>query len=239
MRLSKKLITPKKLRAKILVEELKSPDVHCFKLGFEGEEHSNFTAGQFISLRFPGDTKYHSFSIASSTETPELQIVVKRKGEFTNRLFKSPVGTELEALFPLGEFCLGDEDESVMIAGGVGATPFLSMLRTIRDKGDDNQRKIWFFYSCRRREEILFEEELRKIHELSKNINIVFTLTRESPTGWFDEQGHIDEEMLEKHLHSLKDKTFYVCGPPGLVNGITSLLKNLGVQFDRIVTEPW
>ncbi|RME31224.1 FAD-dependent oxidoreductase [Candidatus Woesearchaeota archaeon] len=204
-------------------------------------EPITFVHGQFVNLRFPGETRYHAFSIASSEASHEnIELFIKQAHEFTTKLFASPVGTKLECLAPLGRFTDPSkmQGDVVMIAGGVGITPLLSLVRTVRDR-DRHDRRYWLFYSCRTRSAIINEDELRALGEQNKSIRVVLTLTREQPSDWDGELGHIDETMLRKHLGDLTGKTFYMCGPNRLIDGMKDVLTTAGVPEERICTEGW
>lgn len=230
-------LPPKRLTATILETLRLSDEISWFRLGLS--QPIGFSPGQYVSLRFPGELRFHAFSIASSpAKRQELELVVKKEREFTTRMLSSPPGTVFELLGPMGKFMENPEGDVVMIAGGVGVTPFLSAVRAARD-GEDRRRQWWLFYSCRTRQDIVAEEELRKLHDLNDHVHVVFTLTRETPSGWDGELGHVDKAMLERHLGRLDGKTFYTCGPGRLIDAMAAMLKEAGVPSERILTESW
>ncbi len=227
---------PQRLTATIVESTPVAEGVKRFVLALSAP--INYEHGQFVNLRFPGETRYHAFSIASSESWHEkIELYIKRVHEFTTRMFESPPGTTLECLAPLGRFISRAElqGDVVMIAGGVGITPLLSVVRTVRDK-QLHDRQYWLFYSSRTRDRIINEAELRA---MEAPIHVVLTLTREEPPDWDGELGHIDKEMLTKHLGSLDGKTYYVCGPERLITGIQSMLTSAGVGEEFIRTESW
>ncbi len=229
---------PKRCTATILESADCGGDVRRFRLRLGAP--LAFAPGQYVSLRFPGEHRFHAFSIASGPQNrEEIELVVKREGDFTARLFASPPGTELECMGPMGRFLEEGSlhGDLVMVAGGVGVTPFLSMVRWARDRKRED-RDYWLFYSCRTRDAIVHEEELRTLAEQPR-IHVVFTLTRESPEGWDGELGHIDKAMLLKHLGSLDGKTFATCGPGRMVDAIAAMLREAGVPDERILHESW
>ncbi len=230
---------PKRLTATIAEAELLREDVKRFV--FTLSEPISFLPGQFVNLRFPGDARYHAFSIASSPKEKEtIMLYIKKVREFTTKLFESPVGTSLECMAPLGAFLreeLNRGDDLVLIAGGVGVTPFLSVLRWARDL-DVTDREFWLFLSNQTRDRIIEEEELRALNE-RPNIHVVLSLTREEPEGWDGETGYFTREVLERHLGSLDDKTFATCGPGRMVDAVCATLKEAGVSENRIKKESW
>ena len=198
-----------------------------------------FLPGQYVTLRFPGEKRYHAFSIASSTnERGTLRLLIKAVGEFTKRLFNAPLGSTLELLGPLGTFTIpADENEVVMIGGGVGVAPFLGVVRTACDA--KLTRKCTLFYSCRQCVEIACKDELDELPAKSANVAVVVTLTRETPQGWAGELGRVDASMLQRRLGSLDGKTFYLCGPEAMVAGVRESLKGAGVPAARVRFEAW
>jgi len=197
-----------------------------------------FVPGQYVSLRFPGETRYHAFSIASSPMSGELELVVKIEHEFTTHLFSSAPGTVLECMGPMGRFLQSITGDLVMVAGGVGVTPFLSMMRWARDTKRED-REYWLFYSCRTRDQLGFEDELRRLPAQNPHIHIIMTLTREQPEGWDQELGHVDKAMLLRHLGKLDDQTFATCGPNRMVTAIIQALNEVGIPPERVLHESW
>jgi len=230
---------PKRLTATIAEAELLREDVKRFV--FSLSEPISFLPGQFVNLRFQGDTRFHAFSIASSPkEGGMIELYIKRVREFTTKLFAAEPGTELECMAPMGAF-LGKElwrnDDLVMIAGGVGVTPFLSVLRWARDFHVVD-RHVWLFLANRTRDRIVAEEELRALDALP-NTHVVLSLTREEPDGWDGETGYFTRDVLERHLHRLDGKTFATCGPGRLVEAVCATLAEAGVPPERIKKESW
>ncbi len=227
---------PKKLAATILDIREYADDVKWFRLGLS--EPMNFVPGQFIDLRFPGETRYHAFSIASSPKAAsEVELIVKKEKEFTTRLFEQTAGAQLESVGPMGQFMHDLDSDIVTIAGGVGITPFLSLLRWVRDYGI-RDRQFWLFLSNRTRNRIVCEQELRELDTL-ENVHVVLTLTREEPDGWDGELGHFDKDTLLTHLSSFAGKTFYTCGPGRMVDAIVKLLTDAGVPNEKVRHESW
>jgi ferredoxin-NADP reductase len=230
------VVPPKKFTAKILATKTFSDEVKWFRIGLS--EAIDFLPGQYVSLRFPGDTRYHAFSIASSPKIKgEIELVIKREQEFTSKLFEQVEGAELEGMGPMGRFMQDMEEDVVTIAGGVGITPFLGLLRWAKDFNIQD-RHFWLFLSNRSRDRIVLEEELRALNK-HENIHVVFSLTREEPDGWDGELGHFDKEKLLKHLETFDKKTFYTCGPGRLVEAMSTMLIEAGVPEERVKKESW
>lgn len=230
-------LPPKRLTATIAEKRSVADDIMWFRLSLS--EPIEFLPGQYVDLRFPGESRYHAFSIASGpARKEEVELVVKRVHAFTERLFQSPEGSALECLAPLGRFLQGVTDDLVMIAGGVGITPFLSVVRQARDAQKED-KEYWLFVSCRSREQFCVEEELRRLPTENPHIHVVLTLTRETPDGWDQERGRVDTAMLLRHLGSLDGKTFATCGPAQMVEAVTAMLGEAGIPDDKVLRESW
>ncbi len=229
---------PRHFPVRIAAKRLLSEDISWFLLA---SEPFSFIPGQYVSLRFPGETRFHAFSIASSPEEQgRFELIVKRVHEFTAKLFAAPEGSELECMGPLGRF-LQEETLSgdlVMIAGGVGITPFLSVVRHARDTAKED-RNYRLFVSCRSRDQLIAEEELCALPSQNPHIHVVVTLTRDAPDEWEGERGRIDTSMLLRHLGSLEGKTFATCGPAAMVESVVAMLHDAGIPEELIQRESW
>ncbi|MFT3986836.1 MAG: FAD-dependent oxidoreductase [Aestuariivirga sp.] len=118
---------------------------------------------------------------------------------------------------------------AVFIAGGIGITPFLSILRHVAH--EKQTRNITLFYSNRRLQDAAFLTELEAI--ASADIGLTFvpamTATEISGQGWVGETGRIDEAMLRRHIPDLKAPIYSLAGPPAMVEAVRNLLSKLGV----------
>jgi predicted ferric reductase len=124
----------------------------------------------------------------------------------------------------------------VFIAGGIGITPIISMLRHMKDT--QKNFPVLLFYANKNEEDILFNEELKRIKkEGHPKLNIVHILSEPS-ANWKGEKGHLDQEKMERFLmEDLKDKAFYICGPQGLLDIVYKSLIKMKVKTNQIHTE--
>jgi len=124
----------------------------------------------------------------------------------------------------------------VMIAGGVGITPMMSMLRTLAHRGDRRPHRL--VVVARNPDELLFRAELRALQE-RLDLTIV-ELVREPPTGWTGASGDVDERLLTALLPGefrRNQLDYYLCGPPALITDVLAVLEGMNVPFPRIHTE--
>ena len=138
---------------------------------------------------------------------------------------------------PMGEFKLDTERAAVMIAGGIGITPFRSMLRDAADRGVDLQMIL--LYSNRTPAEIVFKQELDDIARRWKHLKIVYTITRpEEATDWAGKTGRIDARLIREQAQTLNAPLYYVCGSRTMVDDISRVVADeLNVAQEDLRTE--
>ncbi len=196
-----------------------------------------YSPGQFMILTLPSGTK-RAYSIASAPNSDVLEFAIKLiDGEFTSQLPNLNNGAKFTVDGPLGPFIYNTCGEYVLIAGGIGITPMISILRD-RD-GNNECEPVTLFYSARTRKNLAYLKELEEIDSRNTNLTSVFTLTREAPKDWNYELGHIDEKMLRKYVSDLKQSRYFVCGPSKMVDACKVLLEELGVPQENCTFEGW
>jgi glycine betaine catabolism B len=209
--------------------------VYQFKLV---DKKINFIAGQYVSLIVPGSTPA-PFSIASSPEVHdmiELGIEITG-GPHTSKIKELKLGDHVTLRGPFGTFVMQGEKKICYLAGGVGITPFMSMLRWIRDTHQDVQATL--FYSCKTKADVLWLGELEMMSNTHPNIRVIITVTREDPPNWSHEKGRINAEMIKNFLPDFSEHTFYSCGSPALIEAMFGILKEMGVSEEKLKREKW
>jgi ferredoxin-NADP reductase len=150
-----------------------------------------------------------------------------------------PIGAPFLMEGPYGNLILHKDvaRPAVFLAGGIGITPFRSMIRHATEVG--SAHRIFLFYSIRRFEEAAFLKELQEFQELNPRFKFIPTITH--PDGirhdWRGELGHITEPMLRSWIPDFEDPIFYIAGPPGMVAGMREMLGVAGVPDDNIRAE--
>jgi predicted ferric reductase len=166
----------------------------------------------FTFGRSPFSLTSHPFSFSSSAEGDEVEIAVKALGDFTSRVHELEPGTIVYVDGPHGVFSI-DQDEGPgfgFIAGGVGVTGLLSMLRTMADRGD--VRPAVLVYANGDWEGVAFREELERL-ESRMNLTVVHVLQR-PPANWPGESGYVTAELLSRLLpNQYRRFQFFICGP--------------------------
>lgn len=136
---------------------------------------------------------------------------------------------------PYGAFTLDDGAEgAAFIAGGVGITPVISILRTLRDRGD--RRPLRLVYGSDRWSEVLFRDELA---ELARDLDLeVVHVLEESHAGWDGPVGWIDAGILDRFVPTGEPAwEYFVCGPERMMDVAESWLLHRGVPMRRLNSE--
>jgi len=205
-----------------------------------------FKPGQSMNVSLPDppetDAKGNArtFSIVSAPHEGELVIATRMRDTAFKRVLKAmPAGGRVSLRGPAGLFTLDPADSrpAVFLAGGIGVTPFASMLRDAANSG--LARDLWLFYSNRRPEDAAFLDELMSLPKRNPKIRFVGTMVEmdKSSRSWSGERGFLDRAMLERHLKSLAGNVYYIAGPPGLVEAMQKMLVSAGVAEDAIHTD--
>ena len=206
----------------------------------------SFKAGQAADLTLlnPPETdsegNIRTFSIASPPFEDQLTFATRMRGTaFKRSLNVVPIGTEINIASPFGSFTLhrNANKPAVFLAGGIGITPFLSIVR--QADYDRLAHKLYMFYSNRRPEDAPFLDILQGLEKTNPNFRLVATMTKmaHSDREWKLETGFINGDMLARNLGTLQGPIYYVAGPPPMVAAMREMLVGAGVDEDDVRTE--
>jgi glycine betaine catabolism B len=207
----------------------------------------SFLPGQFVMLAFREGTlaedkkAARAYSISSSTvqakSKKEIDVTIRiyNEGKFTPEIFKSKIGSKLKLKGPYGRFNYRPEmgNDVVMIAAGSGIAPFIGFCKEVEENNLDTNLQL--IYSDKTENDLISREYFESLEKQNK-LKLTFTLTRED---WKEQKGRIDQWILDKYVPEVKDKLFYICGPPEMVNTVTTLLMSRGVEAHKIKTEKY
>lgn len=214
-------------------------DVTTLRLRAERPPRLRYRSGQFVWITLgdsPHSMQQHPFSVSSGEDDPALELTAKELGDFTGTWPDVETGTTAFLEGPFGGFTLDRcAKGAVMIVGGIGVTPAMSILRTVRDRGDD--RPMVLLYATQSCDDVTFGEELQRMaHELG-SFELI-QVPEEPPDGWDGPSGFIDEELLESVLTGdRRSHEFFICGPEPMMDVAERGLRALGVPWRRIYTE--
>jgi predicted ferric reductase len=200
-----------------------------------------FRAGQFAFLTLadtPFSLEQHPFSIASSAEERDrLEFAVKELGDYTDTIGTTPVGQIGFVDGPYGSLQLPPDPHAgmLMIAGGIGISPVMSMLRTLRDRRHDAPLVV--LYAADRVDDLAYDDEL---DDLARHLSLeVVRVLRHPPPGWEGEHGVVDAALVARFLTPDAAATWHVvlCGPPPMMDTAERALRDRGVPLHRIHSE--
>ncbi len=213
---------------------------------FTADKRFSFSPGQYMewTLAHPhpddrGVRRY--FTLSSSPTEPAVRVGIRFNNppsSFKKTLLEMNTGSQIIAGYRSGDFVLPRDpaQKLVFIAGGIGITPFRSIIKYLIDTGE--RRNIILIYSNKTAQEICYRDVF---DEAQKRIGTktLYTLTdREHvPAGWTGHVGRIDGSAVESEIPDYGERLFYISGPNSLVQGFKNTLKSMGVQEGSIKTD--
>ena len=230
-------------RKPYLVEEVIPERGNVWTLALRPHGHSGiqFEPGQFAWITLgisPFRMREHPFSMSSSATSPErLEFGIKALGDFTKQIKHVKPGTKAYLDGPYGVFTTSrywDSAGFILIAGGIGITPIMSMLLTAAEGKDD--RPFVLIYSNKTRSDTTFYEELESL-KTQLDLKIVHVL-REPPEDWQGETGYVDRELLEKYLPPHRgSRHYFICAVPAMMETVEAALYDLKVPPTHVHME--
>lgn len=234
-----------KLRVELVEQRRETGDIMTFVFGLAGQPYS-YRAGQYAFFQLDELTQPDArgarrhFTLSSSpSEHDIVQFTTKLRGSgYKETLRTARRGLMVTLEEPRGKFVLPDASDMplVFLAGGVGVTPFRSMLRYAAD--ENRTTPITLLYAARTPEELVFRRELEHLPQENPQLAVVFTVS-DAPEdeAWRGERGRIDAAMLSKFVKDLYRTRFYTSGPPPMVQAMQELLRSLGVPDANVQVE--
>src|SRR5215216_7592536 len=203
-------------------------------------------AGQHYDIRLTAEDGYQtqrSYSIASEPEREgEVDITVERinDGEVSTYLHDVVInGDRIEARGPIGGYFVWEASMTeplLLIAGGSGVVPLMSMLRHRAAAGAKNPTAL--LYSSRNFEDIIYYNDLDTLRSSNHGVQVFHTLTRSQPPGWNGYGRRIDQDMLKEVAQPLgRAVQVFICGPTLLVEAPANALVKIGIRSNQIRTE--
>lgn len=231
------------LRVARVFEE--SPDVKTFRLmnPLGGVLPFDFLPGQFLTVAVPSDGKVvkRSYTLASSpTQRDYAELTVKHeKGGVVSGFLheRVKVGDLVECSGPSGSFIFTGRECTciLLIGGGVGITPLMSVIRYLTDRSWPGD--IYLLYGIHGPKDFIFREELEYLRRRHPNLRVVVTASHPEETEWSGPTGRITKELIDQSVPSLSSRYVHLCGPVSLMEAVKAALLELGVPPGRIKTE--
>jgi ferredoxin-NADP reductase len=219
-----------------------TPSIRALRLAI-ADPGFRFLPGQWADLTVDVDRTPHTagYSITTSPlHRGTIELAIKTSGRHPVARWVhecARIGDRVRVSQGQGPFVYLPEmsDNVVLIGGGVGVTPLLSIFRHVRDAGLPTQAHL--VYSVSDSREIMVRDELEAAVRSHPNLHLTLTVTRPDP-AWHGLTGRIDPIKL--HALEMPDDTlYYLCGPKGMVEDMSTLLHSLGVPMSRIIFEKW
>lgn len=237
--------TSKEFYLPFIEKEKVTKDTYSFYFD-QAELGLDFLPGQYIRMTLDiknpdnrGDSRF--FTIASSPlEKNYIMITTKIiESSFKKRLMELNNGEKVKFFGPIGGFVLDGEekDRRVFLAGGIGITPFHSMVVYAHAK--ELSIPITLLVSFSTVEDIVFKEELDNIASKDPHIKVIYTVTHleKSKLKWKGETGMISEDLIKKYIPNILEPQYFIVGPPAMVTAIEEVVRNMGVANDKIFIE--
>ena len=177
------------------------------------------------------------FSLLSSPDDNYLSLVTRiQTSAYKKVLNAMTIGSLIKFAGPSGQFILHTDNTipAIFIAGGIGITPFYSMLRYISTH--QLPYKIILFYGNQSLEDAPLLPELEEIQKMNSNFKMVLTLNS-PPTKWQGEIGFITRDMIRKYTQDYSNANYYVCGSPVMVTALQETLVEMNIPPDAIKVE--
>jgi predicted ferric reductase len=233
-------------RGSFVVKSIKNETHDTFTLHITSEKESqnlgapiSFKAGQFCFLRLDGMKLHarHPFTIASAPNENELRFTIKDSGRFTAQARQLSPGTKINIDGPFGRFKAIPNKKLVFIAGGVGITPFMSMILDNINKEEKGQaQNITLIYGSKTESDIIFKDKFDSINSNWFKKIYVLSNADSIPLGNF-EKGFVNTDLLKKYVNDDSETIYYICGPEIMKNNVKKALSDLNVPNKRIKVE--
>jgi predicted ferric reductase len=175
----------------------------------------------------------HPFSFSSSADAPDgrVDMTIKNLGDFSATIGGVKAGDRVFLDAPYGSFTAGrPAGLNVFVAGGIGITPMMSMLRTMADRGD--RRPVVLLYGGKDLDALTFREEIDALAP-RLNLRVVYVLSA-PPPGWTGERGFIDARVVERNVPApYAEHEYFICGPDAMMDAVETALGGLGVPLSN------
>ncbi len=194
--------------------------------------------GQFINVFFP-ETKTpegKAYSISSAPNKKTLSITVRGIGEFSNRLCAMGPGDTVRASLPYGFFRPEREDSDVvMLAAGIGITPFRSIIHTAAQYR--SKRRMTLLHTVRTAPDAIFRKEFETLRRQFPGLALSYFVTRQTETPSYATPRRMNADDVLPHIGTMANTEFLLCGSIPFTRDMWRALKQKGIPADAIYTE--
>ncbi len=233
-------VEKKVYRVQQIVRE--TPLILSFRLVPREGAIPEYKPGQFFNLfTLNADASFgdaRPYSVASAPHQPYLEFTVKMLGRFPDKLAKLKEGDEVGVMGPLGSFTPAAGGDLLLIAGGVGVAPLMSMIRHLAET--KSPAKVTLVMSQKTPEDVCYAAELGRLQKENANLRVFLTMTRPEQSGeWKGLTGRINAEMLQQAVPDAAQRETFICGSVEFADATAAALESLGMPKERIHAEKW
>ena len=237
--------------ADLALREIKPVARDTYMIVFDKPAGFQFQPGQFVDLYIDppppkgellpaSKPESHSFSMASAPEETEIRFITRdTKSDYKKRLLAMLPGQMAHVSEATGHLIKRAEPkrQHVFLAGGIGVTPFYSIIRHEFDSSADSD--LVLLYSNRDFDDVIYHEEFLNLDRDFTGFSYVPTLTKQIPDEWpaHFERGRVDEAMIQRHVDDLRRAVFYIGGSIAFVTAARDILEKCGVTPTNILQE--
>lgn len=240
-----KLIRPSFFSKRFFVEGVitESPSISTLELRPANGKNFAYDPGQFVYVKIddPAISKEeHPFSLTSHPANQKtITMSIKKSGDWTEKVSKIKVGSTVLIDGPYGKFSPVNydcHDGIVLIAGGIGITPMLSILRHFAQS--DREQKIILFWNVKTTADLIYDKEFKQLLATMKNFTFVPVVSQANFSG---ESGHINREMIEKYIeanaYDARKLQYFFCGPESMWAAIEEILFAMKIEKKQMHRE--
>ena len=191
----------------------------------------SYKVGQFVFVQFINSnisSESHPFSLTSSPDSKNISLVIKGLGDYTKSISKLELGTNVKVEGPYGNFNYQNSKykDQIWIAGGIGITPFISMVKSLQI---DKKYNINLFYSVKNQSDIVMFDKLKTIEkDLGGYFKLCLHVTAKS--------GYLTADII-KQIVNIENKDIYICAPPAMIKSFKQQFSTMGVSDKLIHSE--
>src|SRR3989338_8618477 len=216
----------------VIETKQETPDVKSIKLGLQ--QKIDYKHGQYFIMELGIDDPENTrpLSIASSPTENFLLFSTKiSQSAFKQKFNSLKIGDKVKLKGPMGIFTLKENAKNIVfLGGGIGITPFRTMIKYSGDK--KLPIKLTLLYSNKTTADICYKDEWEVFQKQNPKLKVVHTITDD--VSLQGRKGRINEAMIREFCNDLNSTLFYICGPPGMVDGLSNLLKTMSIPSQNI-----
>lgn len=210
---------------------------------FEKPAGLTFIPGQYAGFTLINPTETDAggitrrFSLLSTPNESHIRFTTRIQNSAYKRVLNSlAIGDMIKFAGPTGNFTLHEDKTipAVFIAGGIGVTPFYSMIQYAKEQ--QSSQPLFLFYGNQNADESSYMDEIKQLQTQNPHFTFIPTLAHPHAT-WQGETGFITHTMIKKYIVDLSIPFFYICGSPAMVTALQETLVEMGISSDKIKVE--